>query len=100
VGLNRRKIEANALQVRMRNGDLDRKRALCATEVGKRLIVAPGKLLRHRARSAHADAGHRLQESAEALRFRIDFLKKFSPRFNSFCGSPVRSASVRLPQNG
>ena len=50
---------------------------------------------------AVADAGHRREELAQAGRVGVERLEQARPPvLTSFCGCPVRSASVSWPQNG
>ena len=46
-GFDLRQVEADAVQVRLRRGDLHRRAALGAADVGEGLVILPGKLLRH-----------------------------------------------------
>ena len=90
------------VQVRIGQRDLRREVALRRADVDEGLVVLPRKRARDRQVGAVADAGHRGEELLQPRRIGVERLEQAGRRrvFTSFCGCPVRSASVRWPQNG
>src|SRR4051794_21431785 len=97
---NRRQVEARPLQMRMRRGELHAQRALGSADIGEALVIAPRKLAPIAAADWTLMPVMVLRKLASCSGWAYSSPNRSRPCLTSFCGSPVRSAAVRAPQNG
>jgi hypothetical protein len=93
-------IESDALKVRIGERNLDGEIALGGSDIGESFVAGPWDLARNTDICATAQAGHGGEEDFEASRVGVQSGKKVGAAgfAGLFCGSPVRTASVRRPQ--
>ena len=89
-GLDRRQIEADALDVRMPLRDFDAEQAGRAADIAERLIAREIELLGERFEVDARQAGHRAEELLELRRVGVELLEHafLPPCLISFCGCP------------